>query len=195
MNAIAHSPSQANMNPRLRPFLLKGRELSYPVESYIPFFSNIPGQALSGLVTKTKTVRYVRLWTMDAKSNRNNSMYIILSGKVTVLNGEAENTFLINDVDSSLREIALLSDNLASSSIVTFERAVFATVTKFEFVNWLLDYPEVTFNLMELSEKNKKFPDTSDSLIGKIAMGYSKFTEFNTEYLRFVCAFYRRAKH
>jgi CRP-like cAMP-binding protein len=149
MNAIAHAQSQATPNPRLHPFLIKGREFSYPIESYIPFFSNLTEQAISCLVKKSKALRYLRRWTMAAESDQNNSIFIIFSGKVNVVRGGAINSFLVQDTDSCFGEIAVLSGQLGSSSIVTFERTLFSTVTKDEFVNWLMTYPEVKLNLRE----------------------------------------------
>ena len=149
MDFIAHPQSQANLNPRLQPLafnLFNGRGLSNQDESHIPFCSTLSEQAMADLIKKSKTVRYLRRWTIDAESNQDDLIYIIFSGKVSMYSGEVNNTFGIHDSGSCLREIAVLTNQLRSSAIITLERAVFTTVKKFDFVNWLMKYPEVTLS-------------------------------------------------
>ncbi len=119
MNFIAHPKGQATLTTPLHPLVFNafnGRGLSRLDENHVPFFSTLSEQVMAELIKKSKTLRYLRRWTIDAESNRDDLIYIIFSGKVTLYSGQASNTFVIHDSDSCLREIAVLSNQLRSSA-------------------------------------------------------------------------------
>jgi len=62
--------------------------------------------------------------------------------------GDCKRTFVIQDDFTSLKEIAVISQNLLSTHRIKLDRTMFANVTKPEFASWLTNYPNTAFNVM-----------------------------------------------
>lgn len=97
------------------------------------------------------------------EGDETSSLYIILSGKVRVFSSDdksKEVTLLIQEPGSYFGEIALLSDEPRSASVVTLESTVCAMISKSDFINWLMIHPDVAISLLGvLSEKIRQLTD------------------------------------
>ena len=152
MNHIARRHTQAVLQSRLQPLafnIFNDRGLGDDNNGQIPIISALSEQTLSALIKKSKTLKYLRRWTIDTESDRDDSIYIILTGKVCLFNAECNQTVQLHDTDSCLREIAILSGKLRTSAIITLERSLFTAVKNVDFINWLVKHPEVTFNYVD----------------------------------------------
>lgn len=152
MNHISHRQTQAVLKSGLQPLafnIFNGRGLSDDNDGQIPLISALSEQTLSELIKKSKTLKYLRRWTIDTECDRDDSIYIILTGKVSLFNAQCNQTVQLHDSDSCLREIAILSGKLRSSAIISLERTLFTTVKNVDFINWLMKHPEVTFNYVD----------------------------------------------
>ncbi len=113
----------------------------------IQILSNVPETGLSNLMGKAKTVRYLKKEVLGLESNKANSILVIFSGEVRVVSGDNEKhkevTFHVQDSQSGFGKIALLTEGIRASSIVTLENAVFAVILKRDFKNWLAIYPDL----------------------------------------------------
>jgi hypothetical protein len=123
-------------------------EYEYDENKDIPFYSNISEEALSNLLKKCKTIRYLYNGTITINPNQTDSVYIIFAGRVNLESGDSKRTFVIQDDFTSLKEIAVISDDLLSAHWIKLDRTMFAHVTKPEFDSWLTSYPNTGFNVM-----------------------------------------------
>jgi len=126
----------------------------------IPFLSNIPENALANLMKKAKTLSYTKKATIGSVgiSNRADSLLIVFSGHVRVISRQAGNNMVamihVREPQLGLGKIALVTEEMRSSSLITFETTVFAAILKCDFINWLINYPDVDFALLSvLTEK------------------------------------------
>lgn len=115
----------------------------------IPFLSNIPEIALTQLMGKAKTVRYLRKEVLAKEGYKANTVFIIFSGNVwlvcTDVWNQKEVAFQIQERQSGFGKIALLPDEMWEESVVTLEKTVFAFILKSDFKNWLMKYPRLKF--------------------------------------------------
>ncbi|ESS69033.1 hypothetical protein MGMO_139c00070 [Methyloglobulus morosus KoM1] len=113
----------------------------------IPFLSNIPEKGLADLMKKAKTVRYVK--REAAPDCKTSAILLIFSGKVHVSRVGPENgheaIFRVQEPNSCVGEIALVTDELKSVSNITLENAMFSVILKTDFNEWLMDYLDVKF--------------------------------------------------
>lgn len=114
----------------------------------VPYFSNIPVKGLADLMGKAKTVRYARRAQLDPLADTD-SLFIIFYGNVHVRRGNAENrnevTVDIAEPNASFGEIALLTDELRSATVITLQNTLFAVILKNDFNAWLMKYLDVKF--------------------------------------------------
>jgi CRP/FNR family cyclic AMP-dependent transcriptional regulator len=129
----------------------------------IPLLSNLPTEALLALADKAKSAKFPKQATIIMEGDETSSLYIILSGKVRVFSSDdksKEVTLLIQEPGSYFGEIALLSDEPRSASVVTLESTVCAMISKSDFINWLMIHPDVAISLLGvLSEKIRQLTD------------------------------------
>ncbi|MEQ1546347.1 Crp/Fnr family transcriptional regulator [Methyloglobulus sp.] len=126
----------------------------------IPFLSQLSDEVLITLAERAKSAKYPKQTMIVSEGDESSSLYIIISGKVRVFSSDdksKEVTLLIQEQGSYFGEIALLSDQLRSASVVTLEKTVCAVISKSDFIHWLLNYPDVAVILLGvLSEKIKQ---------------------------------------
>lgn len=163
MNSIALVESQASIKNTLRLFLSNKLGLSASHAKNIPFLSSVSEEALTVLVQKAKTVKYPKQAIIISEGVEANAFFIILSGKVRIFSSDdksREVTLLIQEPGSCFGEIALLTDEQRSFSVMTLEKTVCAVISKNDFIKWLMNYPDVTFTLLGvLSEKIRQLTD------------------------------------
>lgn len=123
----------------------------------IPFLARLPDEALQILASKAKPAKFPKHEVIITEGDETSSLYIVLSGKIRVFssdNKSKEVTLLIQEAGSCFGEIALLSDEPRSASVITLERTLCGVISKNDFIHWLTAHPEVAINLLGvLSEK------------------------------------------
>ncbi|WP_411728509.1 Crp/Fnr family transcriptional regulator [Methyloglobulus sp.] len=129
----------------------------------IPFLSKLSNEVLITLAEKAKSAKFPKQATIIMEGDETSSIYIILSGKVRVFSSDEKSkevTLLIQEPGSYFGEIALLSDEPRSASVVTLEKTTCAVISKSDFINWLMNYPDVAITLLGvLSEKIRHLTD------------------------------------
>lgn len=129
----------------------------------IPFLSNLSDEVLLSLAEKAKSVKFPKQATIIMEGDTTSSLYIMLSGKVRVFSSDdksKEVTLLIQEPGSYFGELALLSDEPRSASVVSLEPTVCAVISKNDFIHWLMNYPKVAITLLAvLSEKIRHLTD------------------------------------
>jgi len=123
----------------------------------IPFLANLPEDTLSTLAAKAKTAKFPKQATIITEGDETSSLYVILSGKVRVFSSDdksKEVTLLIQEAGTHFGELALLSDEPRSATVVTLEKTVCGIISKSDFIHWLGLHPDVAIALLGvLSEK------------------------------------------
>ena len=129
----------------------------------IPFLSNLSDEVLIALTDKAKSTKFPKQATIIMEGDETSSLYIILSGKVRVFGSDdksKELTLMIQEAGSYFGEIALLSDEPRSASVVTLENTTCAVISKSDFIHWLMHYPDVAITLLGvLSNKIRLLTD------------------------------------
>jgi CRP/FNR family transcriptional regulator, cyclic AMP receptor protein len=123
----------------------------------IPFLANLPDETLIELAARAKSAKYPKQATIFMEGDETSSLYVILSGKVRVFSSDdksKEVTLLIQEAGTHFGELALLSDEPRSATVVTLEKTVCGIISKTDFINWLTLHPDVAIALLGvLSEK------------------------------------------
>lgn len=149
MDKIALAPNQAPIQKGLHPFLLGETEFQVPQPKTIPFLSNIPEKALADLMGKAKVVRYIKKEVFASDGDKADALFIIFSGMAwAFISNEKEGRevrFQVQESSSCYGEIALLTDELRSVSVITLVRTVFAVISKQDFKLWLMNCPDAKF--------------------------------------------------
>ena len=129
----------------------------------IPFLSKLSDEVLITLAERAKSVKFHKQTMIVTEGDETSSLYIMLSGKVRVFSSDdksKEVTLLVQEPGSYFGEIALLSDEPRSASVVSLEKTTCAVISKSDFINWLMNYPEVAITLLGvLSEKIRHLTD------------------------------------
>jgi CRP/FNR family transcriptional regulator, cyclic AMP receptor protein len=125
----------------------------------IPFFSSLPDEALNALALNAKIAQYSKYATIITEGDETTSLYILLSGKVRIFTSYADGkevTLLTQQAGSYFGELALLTNEPRSASVVTLEKSICGVISKHDFIAWLSLHPEVAIDLLGvLSEKVK----------------------------------------
>lgn len=114
----------------------------------IPFFSELPNDAVSELVMHAKKNNYTKRSFIVSEGDETSSLYILLSGKVRVFSCDAQGkevTLLVQTPVSYFGELALLSNEPRSASVVAMENTSCAVISQADFKQWLLGHPEMAF--------------------------------------------------
>jgi CRP/FNR family transcriptional regulator, cyclic AMP receptor protein len=123
----------------------------------IPLLSKLCDEALISLADRAKSAKFPKQTMIITEGDETSSLYIVLSGKVRVFSSDdksKEVTLLIQEPGSYFGEIALLSHEPRSASVVSLEKTTCAVISKSDFINWLMNHPEVAVTLLGvLSEK------------------------------------------
>ncbi len=118
----------------------------------IPFLSGLPDETLFELVSHAKKSSFPKHAFIITEEDETRSMYILLSGKVRVFSSDAhgkEVTLLIQTPVSYFGELALLSNDARSASVITLEKCTCAVIAQTDFREWLANYPDVAFGLIQ----------------------------------------------
>lgn len=118
----------------------------------IPFLSNLPDQTLSELASHAKKNSFHKHSFIISEGDETSSLYILLSGKVRVFSSDVhgkEVTLLIQTAASYFGELALLSNEPRSASVVALENTTCAIISQVDFKRWLSNHPDVAFGLIQ----------------------------------------------
>ena len=118
----------------------------------IPFFSELPNDAVSELVVHAKQHNYSKRTFIVNEGEDTNSLYILLSGKVRVFSCDSQGkevTLLIQTPVSYFGELALLSNEPRSASVVALENTSCAVISQTDFKKWLVCHPEMAFGFIQ----------------------------------------------
>jgi CRP/FNR family transcriptional regulator, cyclic AMP receptor protein len=129
----------------------------------IPFLSDLSDEVLISLAEKAKPAKFPKQATIIMEGDETSSLYIMLSGKVRVFSSDdksKEITLLIQEPGSYFGELALLTDEPRSATVVTLETTTCGIISKSDFINWLRVHPDVAIALLGvLSKKIRQLTD------------------------------------
>ncbi|NOS89118.1 MAG: Crp/Fnr family transcriptional regulator [Methylococcaceae bacterium] len=129
----------------------------------IPLLAKLPDDALNALAAKAKPNKYIKQAVIITEGDKTNSLYIILSGKVRVFSSDdrsKEVTLITQEAGSYFGELALLGDEPRSASVEAVEKTTCAIISKSDFKQWLISYPEVAIGLLsDLSDRIRYLTD------------------------------------
>jgi CRP/FNR family transcriptional regulator, cyclic AMP receptor protein len=129
----------------------------------IHFLSGLSDEVLLELAKKAKPANFSRQASIVMEGDESSSLYIILSGTVRVFSRDdksKEVTLLIQEPGSYFGEIALLTNEPRSASVVALEKTACAVISKTDFIGWLMNHPDVAISLLGvLSEKIRQLTD------------------------------------
>jgi len=118
----------------------------------IPFLSGLADEHLFELASLAKKSTFPKHAFIVSEGDESNSLYILLSGKVRVFSSDEQGkevTLLTQTSISYFGELALLSDEPRSASIITLEKTCCAIIAQTDFRRWLLRHPEVAYGLIQ----------------------------------------------
>ena len=118
----------------------------------IPFLSGLPDETLSALASHAKQNTFPKNAFIITEGDETNSLYILLSGKIRVFTSDAQGkevTLLIQTPVTYFGELALLSSEPRSASVITLEKTRCAIIAQSDFKKWLFDHPDVAFGLIQ----------------------------------------------
>jgi hypothetical protein len=153
MKNIDLMESQAALSKRPHLFIpVKPEIKSEPPEfqaTNIPFLANVPETAMTKLMGKAKTLRFLRKEIFESEGSRADMVSVIFSGDVQIVCGDEwkykEINFQIPETRAGSGRIALLTDEMRSVSVINLEKVLFAVISKWDFKEWLSRYPELKF--------------------------------------------------
>jgi CRP/FNR family cyclic AMP-dependent transcriptional regulator len=117
----------------------------------IPFLSQEPDQIIFELAKHAKKAGFPKRTLIITEGDETDCLFIMLSGKVRVYSSDDEGrevTLFTQESGSYFGELALLSDEPRSASVVTLEKTTCGIISKTDFKIWLGKYPDVAFKLI-----------------------------------------------
>ncbi|MEE9336698.1 MAG: Crp/Fnr family transcriptional regulator [Methylococcaceae bacterium] len=118
----------------------------------IPFLADLSDDSLTELASYAKSNLFSKHTFVFSEGDETSSMYILLSGKVRVFSCDSQGkevTLLVQTPVSYFGELALLSNEPRSASIVAVENTQCATIAQSDFNHWLLKHPDVALSLIQ----------------------------------------------
>ena len=134
----------------------------------IGIFSGLSQPELEILENHMVTRTFKKNTIVINEGDEASSLYIILSGKVTVFLSNAEGReIIINTMGSGdhFGELALLDDAPRSASVMTTEKSMIGVISKTEFIDVLGKHPELALKLIrELTRQIRLLSDNVKTL-------------------------------
>ncbi len=163
MNKIALIKNRTSYNGALNSCIANETKIPVDQEKIHPFLPYVSNEATAALMGKAKTVTYPKQTLIIGKGEETSSFFIILSGKVRVFSVDdkcREFTLNFQGPGTYFGEIALLTAEKGTVSIISIEKTVCAAIKKSDFINWLANYPDAAFAFLgALSEKIRQLTD------------------------------------
>ena len=144
--------------------------VSSTVLKTVPLFAGFQNEQLRALVSVVTHRSVPRASTIMAAGDPIDSLYIIVSGRLKVMMGEANGKEVILSIlgpGEFFGEIGLIDDSPRSASVVSIEPCELLSVTKHDFRKCLADNFEMSMTLMRgLARRLRE----ADRKIGSLAM-------------------------
>ena len=118
----------------------------------IPFLSDLADEPLSELAAHAKSHTFPKNAFIMTEGDETSSMYILLSGKIRVFSSDdqgKEVTLLVQTPVSYFGELALLSNEPRSASVIALEKTHCAIIAQTDFKTWLSHHSDVAFSLIQ----------------------------------------------
>ncbi len=111
----------------------------------IPYFSEVPNQALEKLALSALKKTYPKNAVVINEGDEAGSLFIILSGKIQAyLSNESGRTVTLSTQESGsfFGELSLLDGEPRSASVITLEPTSCILIPRNAFLSWLKDHPD-----------------------------------------------------
>jgi len=113
-------------------------------KNIIQILSNVPETGLSSLMGKAKAVRYLRKDVLGLGTIKTNTVLVIFYGEVRSVSDDGNcKEVRIRESYTGFGEVALLTDEMRATAVVTLEKTVFAVISTHDFKNWQVNYPDL----------------------------------------------------
>jgi len=134
----------------------------------IPFFEDIPEEALIRLAEHGVRKSYPKQVIVINEGDEPGPLFVILAGKVRVYLSNEDGkvvTLSTQEAGSYFGELSLLDDSPRSASVMTIEPTTCALISKSAFKEWLRKNPEVgLFIIRGLTQRIRALTDNVRSL-------------------------------
>lgn len=118
----------------------------------IPFLAGLSDESLFELASHAKNNSFSKHTIIFSEGDETSSMYILLSGKIRVFSCDSQGkevTLLVQTPVSYFGELALLSNEPRSASILALENTHCVTIAQSDFTQWLFKNPDVALSLIQ----------------------------------------------
>ena len=136
----------------------------------VPLFAGLDEDQLSLLVKTVVRKSYARGVTVIAAGDPTDSLYIVISGRLKVLMGDAQGREVILSIlgaSEFFGEMGLLDDSPRSATVVTLEPSELLSISKADFKRSLAENFELSLILMRGLVKRLR---EADQKIGSLAL-------------------------
>lgn len=128
-----------------------GVELTESVLSSVALFSGLDAPALSELERRFVRKQYRRKTVLIEHGIESSAMYVLLQGGAQVfIADDGGREIVLNELGPGdhFGELALVADMPRSASVMTTQDSVCLSMTRHTFIEFLSEYPEISFNLI-----------------------------------------------
>jgi CRP/FNR family cyclic AMP-dependent transcriptional regulator len=129
------------------------RQPGYEVLRNVPLFATLTDSELKSIVEKVILRKYRKNDVIFHEEDTNEVMYIILSGKVKVVQTSEEGKEIILALHKSgdfFGEMSLIDGKTAPATVMAIENAIIAIISKKDFHTVLSWQPKVLLNLLQI---------------------------------------------
>jgi CRP/FNR family cyclic AMP-dependent transcriptional regulator len=134
----------------------------------IPYFVDVPEDALRSLATKAHPRSFPKNAVAITEGDEAGPLYVILSGKARIFLSSAmgkEVTLSVQERGSYFGELSLLDDEPRSTSVMTLEKTVCGLIAKDDFKAWLAMHPDALTSVIRgLTRRVRLLTESTRSL-------------------------------
>jgi CRP/FNR family transcriptional regulator, cyclic AMP receptor protein len=134
----------------------------------VSLFSGLPDLTLDIIYSHAGVKTFPKGAIVISEGDETQSLYIVLSGKVKIYLSDDEGKEIIlatHGPDEYFGELALLEDAPRSASVMTMEPCKFLVLSKTDFKECLLEYPDIALHLLkELASRVRRLTENVKSL-------------------------------
>jgi CRP/FNR family cyclic AMP-dependent transcriptional regulator len=144
--------------------------VSTAVLKSVPLFASFPDEQLRALVTLVTRRSAPRSSTIMAAGDLTDSLYIVISGRLKVMMGDADGKEVILTIigpGEFFGEMGLIDDNPRSASVVAIEPCELLSIAKRDFKKCLAENFEMTMTVMRGLVRRLR---EADRKIGSLAL-------------------------
>jgi len=144
--------------------------ISSTVLKSVPLFAGLPDEQLRTLVSVVTHRSVPRMSMVIAEGDPIDSLYIVISGRLKVMMGEADGKEVILSIigpGEFFGEMGLIDDSPRSASVVAIEHCELLSVTKRDFRKCIAENGEISMTVMRGLVRRLR---EADRKIGSLAM-------------------------